>query len=56
MIGLWMVWTIFSPHMLLSAVEQENPLPSRAAFQAAAKTGQAEGLMVTTPAINVVRP
>ena len=44
MIGLWMVWTIFSPHMLLSAVEQENPLPTRAAFQAAMKTDRAEGL------------
>ena len=42
MIGLWMVWTIFSPHMLLSAGARK-PFAYRAAFQAA-KTDGAEGL------------
>ena len=32
MLGVWIIWTIFLPNILMSSVEQWHALPSRAAF------------------------
>ncbi len=44
MLGVWILWTIFLPNILMSAVETWHELPSRNAFQAAMKTDRDQGL------------
>lgn len=44
MLGIWMLWTIFLPHLFLSSVERWHPLPSRNAFQTAMKEDRAQGI------------
>ncbi|MEM9986348.1 MAG: DUF3526 domain-containing protein [Bacteroidota bacterium] len=44
MLGVWILWTIFLPNILMSAVETWHELPSRNAFQTAMKTDRAQGL------------
>ncbi|MEO1417411.1 MAG: DUF3526 domain-containing protein [Bacteroidota bacterium] len=44
MLGLWIIWTIFSPHILMSSVEQWHQLPTREAFKKAMKEDRAKGI------------
>ena len=44
MLGLWIVWTVFLPNILLSSVEKWHELPSRNAFKAAMKEDRSKGL------------
>ncbi|MEM9888467.1 MAG: DUF3526 domain-containing protein [Bacteroidota bacterium] len=44
MLGIWMVWTIFMPNILMSSIEKWHPLPSRNDFRAAMKKDRSEGL------------
>ncbi|MEO1449660.1 MAG: DUF3526 domain-containing protein [Bacteroidota bacterium] len=50
MLGIWIVWTIFLPHILLSSVEKWHELPSRNKFKAAMKEDRAQGLDGHNPA------
>lgn len=44
MLGIWIVWTIFLPNILMSSVEKWHELPSRNAFQSAMKEDRAKGI------------
>ncbi|MEL6675560.1 MAG: DUF3526 domain-containing protein [Bacteroidota bacterium] len=44
MLGIWMVWTVFLPNILLSSVEKWHPLPSRNDFQAAMREDRTKGI------------
>jgi len=44
MLGIWMLWTIFLPQVLLSSVEKWHSLPSRNDFQAAMREDRSKGL------------
>ncbi len=44
MLGLWIIWTIFLPNILMSSVEQWYELPSRNEFKAAMKEDRSKGL------------
>ncbi|MEL7219876.1 MAG: DUF3526 domain-containing protein [Bacteroidota bacterium] len=44
MLGIWILWTIFLPNMLLSSVEKWYELPSRNAFQTAMKEDRSKGI------------
>lgn len=44
MLGIWIVWTIFFPNIMLSSVEKWHELPSREEFQAAMKEDRSKGL------------
>ncbi|MGF1582924.1 MAG: ABC transporter permease [Gemmataceae bacterium] len=44
MLGIWIVWTIFLPNILMSAIEKWHELPSRNTFQTDMKDDRAEGL------------
>lgn len=50
MLGVWILWTIFLPNILMSAVESWHELPSRNAFQEAMRTDRAEGVDGHNPA------
>lgn len=50
MVGLWIIWTIFLPNILMSSVEEWHPLPSREAFKAAMKEDRAKGISGHGPA------
>ncbi len=50
MLGLWILWTIFLPNILLSSIEQRHPLPSRDEFKAAMKEDRAKGIDGHNPA------
>ncbi|MEM7657436.1 MAG: DUF3526 domain-containing protein [Bacteroidota bacterium] len=50
MLGIWMLWTVFLPNVLLSSVEKWHPLPSRNEFKSAMKTDRAQGLDGHNPA------
>ncbi|MEM7039987.1 MAG: ABC transporter permease [Bacteroidota bacterium] len=44
MLGIWMLWTIFLPNIVLSSVEKWHELPSRNTFQAGMKEDRAQGI------------
>ncbi|MEM6344375.1 MAG: DUF3526 domain-containing protein [Bacteroidota bacterium] len=50
MLGLWILWTVFLPNILLSSIEQGHPLPSRDEFKAAMKEDRAKGIDGHNPA------
>lgn len=50
MLGIWILWTIFLPHIFLSGVEKWDPLPSRNVFKAAMKEDRSKGIDGHNPA------
>ena len=44
MLGIWILWTIFLPNILMSSVEKWHPLPSRAEFKAAMTEDRSKGI------------
>lgn len=50
MLGIWMLWTVFLPNILLSSVEKWHPLPSRNEFKAAMSEDRSKGLDGHNPA------
>lgn len=44
MLGVWILWTIFLPNIILSSVEKWHPLPSRNTFQAEMKEDRSKGI------------
>lgn len=44
MLGVWIIWTIFLPNILLSSVEQWHELPSRVAFKKAMRDDRSNGI------------
>lgn len=50
MLGIWILWTIFVPNILMISVEKWHKLPSRNAFQAAMKEDRAQGIDGHNPA------
>lgn len=50
MLGIWIIWTIFLPNILMSSVEKWQPLPSRNAMQTAMKEDRSKGVDGHNPA------
>lgn len=44
MLGLWILWTIFLPNILMSSVEKWHELPSRNEFKTAMKEDRSKGI------------
>ncbi|MEL6834701.1 MAG: DUF3526 domain-containing protein [Bacteroidota bacterium] len=44
MLGIWILWTIFLPNILLSSVEKWHKLPSRNEFQTAMREDRSKGI------------
>jgi len=44
MLGIWIIWTIFLPNILMSSAEKWHPLPSRNEFKEAMKEDRSKGL------------
>ncbi|MEO1214224.1 MAG: DUF3526 domain-containing protein [Bacteroidota bacterium] len=44
MLGIWIIWTVFLPNILMSSVEKWHPLPSRNEFKAAMKEDRSKGI------------
>ncbi len=44
MLGIWILWTIFIPNIMMSSVEKWHPLPSRAEFKAAMTEDRSKGI------------
>ncbi|MEO0473342.1 MAG: DUF3526 domain-containing protein [Bacteroidota bacterium] len=44
MLGIWMIWTVFLPNVLMSSVEKWHPLPSRNTFKTAMKEDRSKGI------------
>lgn len=44
MLGIWIIWTIFLPNVLMSSVEKWKPLPSRNQMQTAMKEDRSKGI------------
>lgn len=44
MIAIWILWTIFFPHLIMSSMEKMYPLPSRGDFQSAMKEDRSKGI------------
>ena len=44
MLGIWIIWTIFLPNILMSSVEKWHELPSRNEFKSAMKEDRSKGL------------
>jgi ABC-2 type transport system permease protein len=44
MLGIWIVWTIFLPNILMTSVEKWQPLPSRNEMQTAMKEDRSKGI------------
>ena len=44
MLGIWIIWTVFLPNILMSSVEKWHELPSRNAFKIAMKEDRSKGL------------
>ncbi len=44
MLGIWIIWTIFLPNILMSSAEKWHPLPSRNQFQTAMKEDRSAGI------------
>lgn len=50
MLGIWIIWTLFLPNILMSSAEKWHPLPSRSDFQSAMKEDRSKGLDGHNPA------
>ncbi len=50
MVGVWIIWTIFLPNILMSSVEKWHELPSRNEFSTAMKEDRSKGLDGHNPA------
>ncbi|MEL6534972.1 MAG: DUF3526 domain-containing protein [Bacteroidota bacterium] len=50
MLGIWILWTIFLPNILMSSVEGWHELPSRNTFQAAMREDRSKGIDGHNPA------
>lgn len=50
MLGVWMLWTVFIPNIMMSTVEKWHELPSRNAFQAAMREDRSQGIDGHNPA------
>jgi len=50
MLGVWILWSIFLPHILLTTVEKWHALPSRNPFQAAMREDRSKGVDGHNPA------
>ena len=50
MLGIWIIWTIFLPNILMSSAEKWHPLPSRNEFQTAMKEDRSKGIDGHNPA------
>lgn len=50
MLGVWILWTVFLPNILMSSVEKWHELPSRNEFGTAMKEDRSEGLDGHNPA------
>lgn len=44
MLGIWIVWTMFLPSIIMSAAEQWHPLPTRNEFQSAMTEDRSKGI------------
>jgi ABC-2 type transport system permease protein len=44
MLGIWILWTIFLPNILMSSVEKWHPLPNRAEFESAMREDRSKGI------------
>ena len=44
MLGIWILWTIFFPNILMSSVEKWHPLPSRDEFKTAMREDRSKGI------------
>ena len=44
MLGIWIIWTLFLPNILMSSAEKWHTLPSRNEFQSAMKEDRSKGL------------
>jgi len=44
MLGIWIIWTLFLPTILMSSAEKWHSLPSRSEFQAAMQEDRSKGL------------
>lgn len=44
MLGVWMVWTVFLPNILMSSVEKWHPLPSRDEFKSSMTEDRSKGI------------
>jgi ABC-2 type transport system permease protein len=44
MLGIWIIWTLFLPNILMTSAEKWHPLPSRSEFQSAMKEDRSKGL------------
>lgn len=44
MLGLWIIWTIFLPNILMSSVEKLHQLPSREEFKTAMQDDRSKGI------------
>jgi len=44
MMGIWILWSIFIPNMLMSSIEKWHPLPSRNDFQTSMKEDRSKGI------------
>jgi ABC-2 type transport system permease protein len=44
MLGIWIIWTLFLPTILMSTAEKWHPLPSRNEFQSAMKEDRSKGI------------
>jgi len=50
MLGIWIIWTIFLPNILMSSVEKWHELPSRNEFKAEMKEDRSKGIDGHNPA------
>ena len=50
MLGIWIIWTIFLPNILMSSVENWHQLPSREEFKTAMREDRSKGLDGHNPA------
>jgi len=50
MLGIWILWTIFLPNILMSSIEKWHELPSRNEFKAAMSEDRSKGLDGHNPA------
>ncbi|WP_299365940.1 DUF3526 domain-containing protein [Winogradskyella sp.] len=44
MIGIWILWTVFVPNIIMSSVEKWHPLPSRNEFKTAMQEDRSKGI------------
>lgn len=50
MLGIWILWTLFLPNILMSTVENWHPLPIRAKFKSEMKDDRSKGIDGHNPA------